>query len=113
MNLFKVKIGVSEILLIIILILIYYNLTYNIQTDIPAHARNLRHYLSDRGPFRVNFLYYFTIYLFSFFSSEKLVLLIVSVYVLTAATFFKYIVVKRIIYSKFQNIIITPLLITH
>ena len=108
MNLFKKTIGLFEIVLLIVLIFIYYYLTYHIKTDIPAHAQLIKGYTSNSNPFPVNFLYYFVVYLLGFFSSEYSVLLIVSVYILVFATFFKYFIVKKIIYSElsksFKNI---------
>lgn len=103
MNLFKKTIGLFELLVVMVLFFIYYYLTYQIKTDIPDHAQIILNYTSNSKPFPVNFLYYFTVYLFSFFSSEISVLLVVSVYVLVIATFFKYFLIKNIIYSELQN----------
>jgi hypothetical protein len=103
MNLFKKSIGLFEIVLLIVLIFIYYYLTYHVKTDIPVHAQFIKGYTSNSNPFPVNFLYYFVVYLFGFFSSEYAVLLVVSVYVLVFATFFKYFIVKKIIYSELSN----------
>jgi hypothetical protein len=108
MNLFKKSIGFFEIVLLIVLIFIYYYLTYHVKTDITLHAQFIKGYTANSNTFPVNFLYYLVVYLLSFFSSEYAVLLLVSVYVLVLATFFKYFIVKKIIYSElsksFKNI---------
>ena len=100
MKFFSKTFGVFEVILISILGLIYYYFTFIIDSDIPDHIKTLTAYLEGSAPIRANFLYYFTVYLFSFFSSNSLVLCWVSVGVLAFATFFKYVLVKKIIISE-------------
>ena len=96
MKFFDKTIGLFEITLIALLILIYYYFTFVISTDITLHAQFIKDYAYGNKPFQVNFLYYFTVYLLSFFSSKSSALLVVSVYVLVAMTFLKYFIVKKI-----------------
>jgi len=110
MKFFSKTFGLFEIIIISILILIYYYFTFIIDSDIPDHIKSLTAYLEGSVPIRANFLYYFTVYLFSFFSSNSTVLCGVSVGVLAFATFFKYVLVKEIISSELSESYINPIL---
>lgn len=94
MKFFSTKIGYFEVIVFLILTFLFYNFTFTIQTDIQLHAQFIKDYADGNKPFQVNFLYYFLVYSLTFFSSESPALLLMSVYVLTIATFFKYYLVK-------------------
>lgn len=100
MKFFSKTFGVFEIIEISLLILIYYYFTFIIDSDIPDHIKSLTSFIEGSEPIRANFLYYFVVYFFSFFSSNSTVLCWVSVFVLAFATFFKYVLVKKIIVSE-------------
>jgi hypothetical protein len=104
MKFFSKKIGYFEVLVFVILVYLYYNFTFTIQTDIQLHAQFIKDYAYGNKPFQVNFLYYFTVYALTFFSSKSSALLVMSVYVLSAATFAKYYIVKRIFLKNIANI---------
>lgn len=112
MKFFSKTFGVFEIIEIGILMLIYYYFTFIIDSDIPDHIKSLTSYLEGSAPIRANFLYYFTVYLFSFFSSNSTVLCWVSVFVLAFATFFKYVLVKKIIVSELSTSYTNPILLS-
>ncbi len=86
-----------------LLVIIFYYFSFIIPTDIPLHAQFIKDYAYGNKPFQVNFLYYITVYALSFFSSKTSALLVISVYVLSAITFFKYNIVKKIINSEMAN----------
>lgn len=100
MKFYSKSIGYFEILLFIILMVIYYYLTFKIDTDIPRHAEFIKEYAEGKKEFQVNFLYYLLVYSLSFFSSNIGILYFVSVIVLSIATFLKYFIVKKIIISE-------------
>jgi len=104
MKFFSDKVGYFEFLVSFILVFLFYNFTFTIQTDIQLHAQFIKDYAYGNKPFQVNFLYYFTVYLLTFFSSKSSALLVMSVYVLTAATFAKYYIVKKIFLRNIPNI---------
>ena len=103
MNFFSKTIGYFECVLIVLLTSIYYYLTFIVHTDIELHAQFIKDYAYGNKPFQVNFLYYLTVYLFSFFSCKTSSLLVISVYVLSAITFAKYYIVKIIFIKETQN----------
>jgi len=111
MKFFSKTIGLFEIIVISVLILIYYYFTFIIDSDIVDHARFIANYAVDETT-PANFLYYFTVYLFSFFSSNSTVLCWVSVFVLAFATFFKYVLVKKIISSELSASYTNPILLS-
>lgn len=100
MKFYSKSIGYFEILLFTIFIVIYYYLTFKIDTDIPHHAEFIKEYVEGKKEFQVNFLYYLLVYFLSFFSSNIVVLFSVSVIVLSIATFLKYFIVKKILISE-------------
>lgn len=100
MKFYSKSIGYFEVFLFIVLIVIYYYLTFKIDTDIPHHAEFIKEYIDGKKGFQVNFLYYLLVYSLSFFSSNIVVLFSVSVIVLSIATFFKYFIVKKILISE-------------
>ena len=102
-QIFKRKHGFFELFILLFLISIFNYLTYVIETDIPLHAQFIKSYTDGNLPFQVNFMYYFTVYAISFFSSDLNILLFVSIYVLAFITYYKYYVVKNIIYSEIVN----------
>lgn len=104
MNFFNKSNGFFELIIIVFLISIYNFLTYTVSTDIALHAQFIKSYADGHIPFQVNFLYYFTVYAISFFSSDLNILLFVSIYVLAFITFLKYHVVKKIIYSEINQL---------
>ncbi|GEC79055.1 hypothetical protein [Flavobacterium aquatile] len=104
MKLFNDKIGYFDVIVFIILIYLFYNFTFTIQTDIQLHAQFIKDYAYGNKPFQVNFLYYFAVYFLTFFSSKSSALLVMSVYVLTSATFAKYYIVKRIFLKNIPNV---------
>ena len=104
MKFFSTKIGYFEVIVFLILTFLYYNFTFTIQTDIQLHAQFIKDYAYGNKPFQVNFLYYFTVYILTFFSSKSSALLVMSVYVLTGATFAKYYIVKTIFLKNISNI---------
>jgi hypothetical protein len=106
MKFFSDRIGYFEAIVFIILVYLFYNFTFTIQTDIQLHAQFIKDYAYGNKPFQVNFLYYFTVYILTFFSSKSSALLVMSVYVLTAATFAKYYIVKRIFLKNIPNVTI-------
>lgn len=103
MKFYSKSIGYFEILLFMIFIVIYYYLTFKIDTDIPHHALFIKEYADGKREFSVNFLYYLLVYFFSFFSSNIIVLFSVSVIVLSIATFLKYFIVKKILISELST----------
>ena len=103
MKFYSKSIGYFEILLFVIFIVIYYYLTFKIDTDIPHHAEFIKEYADGEKEFQVNFLYYLIGYLLSFFSSNIVVLFSVSVLVLSIATFLKYFIVKKILISELSE----------
>ena len=104
MKIFKNEIIYFEVLIFSVLCFLYYNFTFNIHTDIELHAQFIKDYAYGNKPFQVNFLYYLTVYFFSFFSSKTSGLLVISVYVLTIATFLKYYITKNILLSELKII---------
>jgi len=112
MKFFSKNLGVFEIIQIGILILIYYYFTFIIDSDIVDHARFIANYAVDNKPIPVNFFYYFVVYLFSFFSSNSTVLCWVSVGVLAFATFFKYVLVKKIISTELSESYTNPVVLS-
>ena len=110
MKFFSKTVGVFEIIEIGILILIYYYFAFIIDSDIPDHVSIITNYALYNVPTPANFLYYFIVYLISFFSSNSIVLCWVSVFVLTFATFFKYVLVKKIITSELSASFTNPIL---
>lgn len=103
MKFFSKTFGVFEIIEISILILIYYYFTFMIKSDIPDHVMIIKNYAIYNISTPANFLYYFIVYLLSFFSSNTTILCIISVYVLAFSTFFKYVIVKKVISSEISN----------
>jgi hypothetical protein len=112
MKFFSKTFGVFEIIQIGVLNLIYYYFTFIIDSDIADHARVITNYAVNTTPTPANFLYYFVVYLFSFFSSNATVLCLVSVGVLAFATFFKYVLVKKIISSELSESYNNPILLS-
>ena len=112
MKFFSKTFGVFEIIEISLLILIYYYFTFIIDSDIVDHAKYISNYAIYTIPIPANFLYYFVVYLFSFFSSNSTVLCWVSVGVLAFATFFKYVLVKKIIVSELSASYTNPILLS-
>lgn len=112
MKFFSKTFGVFEFIEIGLLILIYYYFTFIIDSDIVDHARIITNYAVDATHLPANFLYYFVVYLFSFFSSNTTVLCWVSVGVLAFATFFKYVLVKKIISSELPASYNNPILLS-
>ena len=112
MKFFSKTFGVFEIIQIGILMLIYYYFTFIIDSDITDHAMYIVNYAVAATTMPANFLYYFTVYLFSFFSSNSTVLCWVSVFVLAFATFFKYVLVKKIIVSELSTSYTNPILLS-
>ena len=104
MKFFSTKIGYFEVIVFLILTFLFYNFTFTIQTDIQLHAQFIKDYADGNKPFQVNFLYYFAVYFLTFFSSKSSALLVMSVYVLTSATFAKYYIVKRIFLKNIPNV---------
>jgi len=102
MKFFDKNFGFFELIVIILLISIYNFVTYVISTDIAIHAQFIKSYADGHIPFQVNFLYYFTVYSISFFSSDLTIILFVSIYVLALITFYKYYIVKKIILSEIE-----------
>lgn len=97
MKLFSLKIGVFDVFLFVSLLFIFYFFTFKIETDIPSHAQFIVSYTQNNDAFPVNFLHYFLVYVFSFFSTDYNILLIVSVYLLAFYVFARYLVVKFIV----------------
>jgi hypothetical protein len=112
MKFFSKTFGVFEIIQISLLILIYYYFTFIIDSDIADHAKYVSNYAIYTIAIPANFLYYFVVYLFSFFSSNSTVLCWVSVGVLTFATLFKYVLVKKIISSELAASYTNPILLS-
>lgn len=112
MKFFSKTFGIFEIIEISILILIYYYFTFIIDSDIVDHVKFITNYAIYDIPTPANFLYYFVVYLVSFFSSNSTVLCWVSVFVLTFATFFKYVLVKKIISSELAASYSNPILLS-
>lgn len=107
MKIFGKVFGLFDVLIIALLSCIFYYFTFRIPTDIPLHALFIKDYAFGNKPFQVNFLYYFTVYALSGFSYKISSLLLLSLITLTAATFAKYIIVKKILikeYSRYNNI---------
>ena len=100
MKIFKNEIIYFEVLIFGILCFLYYNFSFNIRTDIELHAQFIKDYAYGNKPFQVNFLYYLAVYFFSFFSDKTSSLLVMSVYVLTIATFVKYYITKTILLTE-------------
>lgn len=103
MKFYNKSIGYFEILLFMSFVVIYYYLTFKIDTDIPHHAEFIKEYAEGKKEFQVNFLYYLLVYSFSFFSSNIVVLFSVSVVILSIATFLKYFIVKKILISELSH----------
>lgn len=112
MKFFSKTFGAFEFIEISILILIYYYFTFIIDSDIADHVKFISNYAIYDIPTPANFLYYFVVYLFSFFSSNSTVLCLVSVGVLTFATFFKYVLVKKIISSELSASYTNPIFLS-
>ncbi len=100
MKFFSKNFGIFDLIVIIFLISIFNHLTYVVTTDIPLHAQFIKSYTDGNMPFQVNFLYYYTVYAISFHSNNLSILLFVSIYVLAFITFYKYSIVKKIIFSE-------------
>lgn len=103
MKVFNKSFSVFDFTVLLTVIYVFYNMTFNIHTDIELHAQFIKDYAFGAKPFQVNFLYYLTVYALSFFQPKTSALLIISVYVLSFATFFKYFIVKRIIIAEIQS----------
>lgn len=112
MKFFSKTFGVFEIIEISLLMLIYYYFTFIIDSDIIDHARFIKNYSLGTTAAPTNFLYYFLVYLFSFFSSNSTVLCWVSVGILAFATFFKYVLVKKIIVSELSASYTNPIIVS-
>jgi len=112
MKLFNKKIGIFDIIVLVILLYLFYNFTFTIQTDIQLHAQFIKDYAYGNKPFQVNFLYYFVVYALTFFSSKTSALHVMSVYVLTAATFSKYCIVKRLFIHNISTITVKTATLT-
>lgn len=100
---FSNDIGFFDLVVGMLLIVVFYFMSFVVSTDIPLHAQFIKDYAYGNKPFQVNFLYYLTVYTFAFFAKTTSALLVVSVYVLAAATFAKYLLAKKIILSRIVN----------
>src|SRR5690606_13442379 len=94
---FSKDIGISDLIVGCLLIIGFYFMSFVIPSDIPLHMQFIKDYAYGNKPFQVNFLYYLVVYMLAFFAKTTSALLVVSVYVLSAATFAKYLLVKKII----------------
>ncbi|RZJ71965.1 hypothetical protein [Flavobacterium sp.] len=99
MKFFDKKFGIFDIVLLCLLLGIFYFMTFRIGTDIPLHAQFIKDYAYGNKPFQTNFLYYGVVYLLSFFSSKTSSLLTISAYVLTAATYVKFVLGRNFLSS--------------
>ncbi|AWA29258.1 hypothetical protein HYN48_03675 [Flavobacterium magnum] len=112
MGFFSKKHGIFELIILVFLISIFNHLTYVVATDIQLHAQFIKSYADGQIPFQVNFMYYFTVYALSFYSSDLILILFVSIYVLAALTYFKYYVVKKIVYSEIEGSAKNPVVVS-
>jgi hypothetical protein len=103
MSFFNKYIGVFELILLSFLGILFFFFTVTIPTDIRLHANFIIEYAQGLKNFPTNFLYYFTVYLFGFFSSNYKVLLVASIAVLSLITLYKYQIVKKIIVSELNT----------
>ncbi|KIX20499.1 hypothetical protein SY27_11315 [Flavobacterium sp. 316] len=103
MKLFSKRTTVFDILILTLLVLIYSYLTLNTNSDIPAHAQFIKDYTYGIKAFPVNFLYYLVVYILSFFSNKTSALLLVSIYVLSFISFFKYNLIKQIFIKECEK----------
>ncbi len=107
MNFFQKKVGYFDLIILFIIIYLFYNFAFTIPTDIQLHAQLIVDYIDNKKPFQVNFFYYFTVYLFSFFSSNLDTLLVISVYILSTAVFAKFYLVKRLFIKHINFLSVT------
>jgi hypothetical protein len=103
MKFFEKYIGIFDVLVFFILLYIFYYMTFVISTDIILHVQFIKDFALYNKPIQVNFLYYYIVYFFSFFSHKTSSLLTISVYVLTIITFLKFYIVKKIIISEINH----------
>jgi hypothetical protein len=103
MKIFNKSIAIFDVFILSVLIMIYSYLTLNTNSDIPAHAQFIKDYTYGLKSFPVNFLYYLVVYILSFFSNKTSALLLVSIYVLSIISFFKYNLVKQIFIKECEK----------
>lgn len=95
---FHDRIGLFEVLLLVLIQSIIVSIILNISTDIQAHLGFVRDYIEgENHELPSNFLYYLILYLFSFISPKTIFLLPFSAVILALSIFFKYYICKRFI----------------
>ncbi|MDO6444986.1 hypothetical protein Q4493_04275 [Colwellia sp. 1_MG-2023] len=101
-NYFK-KILIIDLVIFILSLLIFSWISFNVSTDINLHAEMIRK-ISDKTILPpANFLYYLTVYFFSFFETNIDNLLFSSIFTLTIALTAKFILTRKIFQYYNQN----------
>ena len=93
----KLKKHLDYILLFIFFLIVFSYIVIFVNTDIQAHLEHIVNINSNEVSYPPNFLFYFVVNLFSAFSSNKILMYIVTIALLSSAVVVKYGISKKVI----------------